>query len=108
MAILNSKLVNYVFQHRYVDINIKGVYLEEIPIRTVDFTNNDDLSQYHKLTNLVSQALTLKGKATATKASLQQTLIERQFDSIDDQINELVYDIYHINENERSIINASL
>ena len=108
LGILNSKLVNYVFQHKYLDIHIKGIYLEELPIRRIDFHNPEDVAYYNNLIQLVTQMLTLKEKAIRNKGSQQQILLQRQLDSIDSQIDELVYDIYQMDQHEREIINASL
>jgi adenine-specific DNA-methyltransferase len=108
LAIMNSKLVNYLFQHKYVDINIKGIYLEEIPIRTVDFQDKDDLLIYDRLIQLVNSMLALNEQALNTNASEQLVLIDRQLNSIDDQIDELVYEMYKLDSNERDIVSKSL
>jgi len=39
LGILNSNLINFVFQNRYVDINIKAVYLDAIPIPKISVEN---------------------------------------------------------------------
>ena len=35
LGIINSNLINFLFQKKYVDINIKGVYLDAIPIPNI-------------------------------------------------------------------------
>lgn len=41
LGILNSNLVNYLFQKKYVDINIKSVYLEAIPIKKLEHNDKN-------------------------------------------------------------------
>lgn len=43
LGILNSNLINYLFQNKYVDINIKAVYLDAIPIPKISAKNQKPL-----------------------------------------------------------------
>ncbi|HHT9135472.1 MAG TPA: TaqI-like C-terminal specificity domain-containing protein, partial [Candidatus Avalokitesvara rifleensis] len=39
LGLINSKLLNYYFANTFVDYNIKPAYLQQLPIRTIDFNN---------------------------------------------------------------------
>ena len=108
LGILNSKLVNYLFQRKYVDINIKGVYLEEIPIKQITPGNKDQIARAKNLVELVKKALELGQEESRSKTPDQKALVERQFNSIDNQIDDLVYDLYNLDESERKTVNTSV
>jgi hypothetical protein len=56
LGILNSNLINYLFQKKYVDINIKAVYLDAIPIPKTSSENQ------HPVIEKVDQILILNEK----------------------------------------------
>lgn len=108
LGILNSKLVNYLFQRKYVDINIKGVYLEEIPIRQIDSGNREEVLKSKKLVELVTEMLDLNNENQLSRTPDEKALVERQLTSLDNQIDEIVYDLYGLDASERETVNASV
>jgi hypothetical protein len=54
-GILNSKLINYLFQRKYVDINVKGIYLKEIPIKQIDFESHIDMHYSKNVVELIDK-----------------------------------------------------
>ena len=108
LGILNSKLINYLFQRRYVDINIKGIYLKEIPIRQIDFGSQLDMHYYESMIELVNKILNLNDELQTTNFTDKRISIEQELALIDRQIDNLVYDMYGLDKQEREIVNASL
>ena len=108
LGILNSKLVNYLFQHKYLDIHMKGVYLEAIPIRRIEFGDRAEVIRSERLVGLVDEILTLNEKIQQTKLPNEKVLLERQAASVDDQIDRMVYDLYGLTSDERTLVDNSL
>ena len=108
LGIVNSKLVNYLFQHKYLDIHMKGVYLEAIPIKRLEFSDRTEVLISEKLVRLVDEILTLNEKIQQTRLPDERILLERQVASVDDQIDKVVYDLYGLTSEERTTVDNSL
>ncbi|MHB2036717.1 MAG: TaqI-like C-terminal specificity domain-containing protein [Nitrososphaerales archaeon] len=107
LAILNSDLVNYLFLKKYIDINIKGVYLEAIPIRKIDFSNDIDKKHYKEIIQFVDTILELKEREYATRLPDRKQQIQRSEEAILEQINNSVYELYGLTANERKLVSES-
>jgi len=84
LGILNSKLFNWLYSKRYFDYEIKPIYLRNSPL-----CDTDD----KKLNRLVKEIITLRSsdeKADITKLT--------------NQIDQLVYELYGLTEEEIKII----
>ena len=108
LGILNSKLVNYLFQHKYLDIHMKGVYLEEIPIKRIGFQDRAAVRKSEKVVGLVDEILALNERIQQTKVPDERVLLERQIASVDIQIDQMVYDLYDLTSEERTSVDRSV
>jgi len=104
LGLLNSNLINFLFLKKYVDINIKGVYLTEISIPALDFTNPAEKSQHEKMVALVTQMLELHKSKAGAKTQADSDVYERQIRAVDEQIDELVYQLYGLSPDEIKIV----
>lgn len=104
LGILNSSLLNFVFAKRHIDINIKGIYLEQLPIRTIDFSNKEDVARHDKMVKLVERMLKLHKdlKEASTPEKTERT--EREIRATDGEIDRLVYELYGLTEEEIGIV----
>ncbi len=105
LGILNSKLLwfflkstGYILQGGY--FTFKTQYLKPFPICEIDFNNSEDKDQHDKMVELVAQMLKLKKQLAETNTSHDKTAIQRQIDVADHQIDQLVYKLYDLTENE--------
>ncbi len=104
LAIINSKLINYYFSKNFLDFTIKKGYIEKIPIVVNPKISQASIAQLvNHLLSINKHIQALRDKKTDEKARL-----EKEAQRIDNQIDELVYKIYNITENEKKIIEASL
>ena len=84
LGILNSKLFNWLYSKRYLDYEIKPIYLRNSPLAD---TNNVDLN------NKVKELLSLKDEPdNSTKIDLIK------------EIDKIVFELYGITEDEIKII----
>ncbi len=90
LAVLNSKLVNYLFATKYLNVAIKAEYLKDLPMP--DAT----AAEVEKLSGLARDILGAK-KADPTA----------DITDLEKQIDEKVYELYGITESERAIIEAA-
>jgi len=104
LSILNSSLMNYIFSKKYIDINIKGIYLLDIPIKTIDFKNFKDKLKHDNIVSLVEQILSSKKQLATAKTDNEKEYLEKKCKSLDRQIDALVYQLYGLTEEEIKIV----
>jgi len=79
-------------------------YVETLPIHTIDFNNPSETDSYDKLVSLVERMLELHKKKTSLPPSAEREKIEREIMITDEKIDEIVYGLYGITEEEKKII----
>ena len=99
--------MNFYFANTFIDYNIKPTYLQQLPIRTIDFDNPPDKARHDKMVKLVNMMLDLHKKLAKAKVPDEKTKIRCQIDSTDKQIDSLVYQLYNLTPNEIAIIESS-
>ena len=79
-------------------------YLEQFPIRAINFSDPADKSRHDHIVNLVEQMLAAKEKLATAKTEAEVNRLEMQCESLDRQIDEAVYELYGLTEEERKIV----
>jgi hypothetical protein len=97
--------LNDVFQRPFIGyVRYKTEYLKPFPICTIDLSNSADKSRPDRMVQLVEQMLDLHKQLPEAKISHEQTLIQRQIDATDRQIDKLVYELYGLTPEEIKIV----
>jgi hypothetical protein len=109
LAILNSKLLSYLFRNCFITNPIAYPYiqhydLEQLPIRTINFDDPADVARHDKMVALVERMLELHRKLAAATIPADKTLYQRQIAATDRQIDALVYELYGLTEEEIAVI----
>jgi hypothetical protein len=107
LGILNSNLINFIFQKKYVDINIKGVYLADIPVRQINLSSPADKAHYEKIVSLVESVLNLHRIKDKKMVKSEKDICQQQINVFDRQIDYLVYDLYGLTDIEIKNIEES-
>jgi hypothetical protein len=68
-------------------------YIEQLPIRTIDFTNPADVGQHDRMVSLVERMLDLHKRLAAEQTPHVKTVLQRQIVATDWQIDQLVYEL---------------
>ncbi|MCK4732368.1 MAG: hypothetical protein KAT65_07915, partial [Methanophagales archaeon] len=109
LGILNSS-VNF-FLFRTILPKLRGdfyepsyVFFKDFPIRTIDFSNQEEKTQHDKLIALVDTMLELQKKHHDARMERDKELYERQIKLVDAQIDRLVYDLYGLTEEEIRVV----
>ncbi|ODS33583.1 MAG: hypothetical protein SCARUB_01317 [Candidatus Scalindua rubra] len=87
---------------------VKPTLLSKLPIRTIDFSNPEDKSQHDKLVSLVERMLDLQKQLAAAKLPQKKTVLNRQIEVTDRQIDEMVYELYGLTEEEIEIVDSGI
>jgi len=111
LALINSRLLDFYFQDQIgktgeMFSQMKIEYIRQLPIRPIDFSDLSDKSYHDQLVKLVEQILAYHKKFSAAKTPHERTILERQIDATDTQINHLVYKVYGLTEEDIKIVES--
>ncbi len=110
LGILNSSLNFFLFCN--ILPKLRGdfyepsyVFFKDFPIRTIDFNNSSEKKLHDALVSLVDVMLNLNKKILTAKGN-EKEQIQRQIEKTDREIDEIVYELYGITEEEKKIIES--
>jgi len=112
LSLLNSKLLDWWYQKLIpekgrVFAEVKVVNLEKLPIRMIDFANPDEVKNHDQLVALVDTMLTLNKELHQPASALteqRQNQIKDRIAYTDRQIDQLVYQLYGLTDEEIKIV----
>jgi hypothetical protein len=109
LALLNSSLLDYFlksfssrFSGGYYAYNRQ--YIEQLPIRTINFSDPKEKARHDRMVKLVEQMLSLHRQLPTARTPDEETRLQRQIDATDHQIDQLVYELYGLTEKEIQIV----
>jgi len=113
LGLLNSRLLDFVIhsiastkQGGYFEY--KPMYLSQLPIRSINLETPSDKTHHDKMVSLVDQMLNFHKQLAQAKLPQQKTVLNRQIEATDRQIDELVYELYDLTEEEIKIVETGL
>ena len=109
LGLLNSKVLD--FYLKQVSTTLRGgffryftQFIEQLPIRTINFDDPADVARHDRMVALVERMLTLHKKLAAATVPADKELYQRQIEVTDRQIDALVYELYGLTEEEIGIV----
>ncbi len=113
LGLLNSKVLWwYISNNGYV---LRGGYfvfttdyLSPFPIHAIDFSDAVDKARHDSMITYVSSMLSLHKHLSEARTSHEQTILQRQIEATDEQIDKLVYELYGLTEEEIKIVEEAL
>jgi type I restriction-modification system DNA methylase subunit len=110
-GLVNSKLLDWFMKK--VSTSFHGGYfaankqfLVQLPIRTLNFSDPGEKAVHDKMVALVTQMQELQKRLLSVRTPQEKELIQRQLESTDEQIDQLVYGLYGLTEQEINIVEA--
>ena len=83
------------------------MYVSQIPIRTIDFSDPADVARHDRMVALVQSMLDLHKQLASAAGEHERTLLQRRIEAADRQIDRLVYELYDLTEEEIGIVEAA-
>ena len=83
-------------------------FIRHLPIRTIHFSEANDKSCHDRMVNLVQQILELNKQLAEAKVPQAKIVLQRQIETTDRQIDQLVYDLYGLIDEEIKIVEKGL
>ena len=113
LGLLNSRLLDIYlktlssrFRGGYYAYNRQ--YIEQLPIRTINFSDAEDAARHEKMVGLVGRMLELHEKLAGAKIERERTVIGHQVSATDRQIDNLVYELYGLTDEEIAIVEEAM
>jgi hypothetical protein len=109
LGLLNSRLLDFFLKR--VSTPLRGgffryftQFVEQLPIRPIDFSNRSDRSRHDKMVELVDRMLALHKQLAAAKAPPERANLQAQIDATDRRIDRLVYELYGLTDAEIALV----
>jgi hypothetical protein len=104
LALLNSRLINYWYKAHFPNVNINPSDFRQVPIREVDFGQVEDRRVHSRTVGLADRMLALHSKLAAARTDHEKTVLQRQIDVTDREIDTLIYELYGLTDEEIKIV----
>ena len=113
LGILNSRLWTFMFSK--VSSTIRGgffrwkrQYMSPLPILSINLSDPNEKDLHDCMIALVDGTLALHKQLATVRAGYERTVIQRQIVATDRQIDNLVYELYGLTEDEIKIVDEAL
>jgi hypothetical protein len=112
LGVVNSRLINWYYQTLNPEkgealAEVKKTNVARLPVKMPKDGERTEQYRYDQMVHLVEQMLSLQKQLTAAKTPQDQTVLQRQIDATDRQIDRLVYELYGLSEEEIRVVEAS-
>lgn len=103
-GLLNSKVLwlwfNNYAKKRGVGLEISGAVFGKVPIREIDYNNNEDIATHNRLVKLVGRIMDLKQKARCAQTDSEKFPFLKEIRELDEDIDKLVVKLYGMSEKD--------
>lgn len=113
LAILNSRLMTFYHRKKYLDefkMRFQKVLIKDcrrLPIHVVNVSDPRGKQRHDRLVGSVKEILTLNDRLALAKTDHDKTVLQRQIETTDRQIDRLVYELYGLTEAEIAIVEGT-
>jgi hypothetical protein len=104
LGLLNSKLMRYYYETSFPTIHVQNKELGSLPFKSIDFANTKEKIKHDEIVNYVEQMLESKKKLATAKTEAEANRLEMLCAGIDRKIDEAVYELYGLTEEEIRIV----
>ncbi|MGI8960361.1 MAG: Eco57I restriction-modification methylase domain-containing protein [Bryobacteraceae bacterium] len=112
LGLINSGVLDLWFQDQIgntgaIFSQMKIAYIEQLPIRPVNFSDRAEKSRHDQMVKLVGQMLALHKNAAEVRTPHEIASLERRIQATDTQIDHLAYELYGLTAGEIQIVEAT-
>lgn len=109
LSLINSSLLNWFYRFCFTNestltVNLSKEYLSKLPIHTIDFTNPAEKHMHDELVGLVDRMLELNKQLQKIQSDTERETVMRLIAATDNKIDQLVYKLYDLTEEEIRIV----
>ncbi|HUV04858.1 MAG TPA: Eco57I restriction-modification methylase domain-containing protein, partial [Armatimonadota bacterium] len=112
LAVLNSPMLTYFLMETGTTLRggyfrMKTAYLNPFPVPNVDMSRPSEKHHHDRIVDLAESMLALHKHLASASSAAQKTVIQRQIDATDAEIDRLVYELYDLTDEEIAIVESS-
>ncbi len=107
LGLINSKLFQWRFKLTSTNNNVGTNEIEALPFKEIDFDKDQDANLHNEIVKLVDQLLKLNEEKQEAKLESKLNQLQAKIDYCEDRINEIVYELYGLTEEERKLIETA-
>jgi hypothetical protein len=109
LGLLNSKLLEGFIRQSATQMrggyySYESRFIRHLPIHTLNLSNRDEKQQHNKMVALVESMLQLNKQLSTLKSAAQKGILQRQIEATDRQIDQLVYQLYGLTDEEVALV----
>lgn len=109
LGLLNSNLLDFYFKN--ISTTIRGgfyryfaQFIEQLPIRMINFSVLEEKNIHDQIVRLVEQMVELHKQIHEAQTTPAKKRVQQQIKATDRQINQLVYELYELTDEEIAIV----
>jgi hypothetical protein len=106
-GLLNSRLMKFYYETSFPTLHVQRDELASLPYRPVDPNVAKDVSLCTRVEQCVDQMLSLSKSLASAKSDKARSVIQRQIDATDAEIDRLVYDLYGLTAAEIAVVEGA-
>lgn len=109
LALINSRLLNYWYAQKFPVLSVAKNAILQLPIHHVDFNNPAEKKMHDDLVAMVDKILELNKRLAPirNRPCNEREELLREINRADSEIDNLVYSLYGLTEEERRIVKES-
>ena len=112
LACLNSRLLEWFIRQTATRMqggyySFESRFIRHLPIRVIDLSNLADKARHDRMVALVELMLSLNKQFAAANTGYEKTALQRQINATDRQIDQLVYELYGLTNEEIAIVDTA-
>ena len=104
IGIINSKLMKFYYETSFPTLHVQRNEIASLPICIIPSLDITEKAKHDRIVQLVEQMLTLHQKLAEAKTPPQKSMIQKQINVSDRQIDQLVYELYELTAEEIAIV----
>jgi hypothetical protein len=109
LGLLNSRLLEWYLRH--IATRFRGGYfsyesrfIQHLPIQLIDFNDKQDAARHETMVTYVTQMIQAREQLAGARIDRDRTLYERKVATLERQIDELVYELYGLTDEEKALV----
>ena len=114
LGILNSRLLTFFHRKRFLDefkMRFQKVLIKDckqFPIREINLSNSQEQKFHNDITDAVIRILGLNEKIQLSKMPQEKNMLKIQIDSTNKKIDQMVYQLYGLTDEEIKIVESEI
>jgi len=112
LACLNSRLLEWFIRQTATRMqggyySFESRFIRHLPICFIDLSDPAEKARHDRMVTLVESMLSLNIQLAAANTDHEKTALQRQIDATDRQIDQLVYELYGLTDEEIAIVESA-